>query len=205
MRASLECQTRSRVSQLYRVNGEFEHKKLTRKSPRTRVYSIIAVVILGGFVSWLLPVNSHADPGTPLPPLPAKKADSGGQAIRMTDVTAKVENGKISLSLDVVKEKKIVRFEYESNGVRVPLLSYVAPSGKVVTAVSVCEPCRSTKFHIRGNSIVCNACFAEWDIETLQGIRGGCLKYPPDVIPNKIEKGQILIDEKVVIQWKPRA
>ena len=123
----------------------------------------------------------------------------------MTDITAKVENGKISIPLNVVKEKKIVRFEYEANAARIPLLSYITPTGKVVTAVSVCEPCRSTKFHIRDNSIVCNACFAEWDIETLRGIKGGCLNYPPDVIPNKVEKGQILIDEKVVTQWKPRA
>jgi hypothetical protein len=36
----------------------------------------------------------------------------------MTDVSAKVENGKISIPLDVVKEKKIVRFEYEGNGLR---------------------------------------------------------------------------------------
>jgi uncharacterized membrane protein len=116
-----------------------------------------------------------------------------------------VENGKISIPLNVVKEKKIVRFEYEANGARIPLLSYVTSTGKVVTAVSVCEPCRSTKFHLKGNSIVCNACFAEWDMETLRGIKGGCLNYPPDAIPNKVEKGQILIDEKIVAQWKPRA
>jgi uncharacterized membrane protein len=139
-----------------------------------------------------------------VPPVPGKN-ESAGQQIRMTDITGTVENGKISIPLNVVKEKKIVRFEYEANGARIPLLSYVTSTGKVVTAVSVCEPCRSTKFHLKGNSIVCNACFAEWDMETLRGIKGGCLNYPPDAIPNKVEKGQILIDEKIVAQWKPRA
>ena len=40
----------------------------------------------------------------------AGKLNSTGQRIQMTDITAKVENGKISIPLNVVKEKKIVRF-----------------------------------------------------------------------------------------------
>jgi len=113
-------------------------------------------------------------------------------------------NGKISIPLDVVMEKKMVRFEYEGNGIRIPLLSYITQSGRVVTAVSMCEPCRSTRFHIKDKTIVCNACYTEWNLETLQGIKGGCLNYPPDIIPSKVEKNQILIDEKVVLNWKPR-
>ena len=44
------------------------------------------------------------------------KVDYSGQTIKMTDVVAKVENGKIMIPVDVVKEKKIVRFEYEGKG-----------------------------------------------------------------------------------------
>ena len=70
----------------------------------------------------------------------------------MTDVSANVENGKISIPLDMVKEKKMVRFEYKGNGVKIPIVSYITPAGKVVTAVSMCEPCRSTRFHIKDKS-----------------------------------------------------
>jgi len=104
----------------------------------------------------------------------------------------------------VVKEKKMVRFEYSGKGVNIPLLAYVTQSGRVVTAVSMCEPCKSTRFRIQDKNLVCNACNTEWDLETLKGIKGGCLNYPPDVIPSTIEKGRIIIDEKVVTQWKPR-
>ena len=86
----------------------------------------------------------------------------------------------------------------------IPLLSYITQSGRVVTAVSMCEPCRSTRFHIEDKKIVCNACGTEWNLETLKGIQGGCLNYPPDVIPSTIEKDRIQIDEKNVTQWKPR-
>ena len=145
-----------------------------------------------------------ADPRVSSQPKVAEKVDYAGQTIRMTDVSVKVENGKISIPLDVVIEKKMVRFEYEGNGVNIPLLSYITPAGKVVTAVSMCEPCRSTRFHIQDKTLVCNACNTEWNLETLKGIQGGCLNYPPDVIPSTIVKNRIQIDEKIVTQWKPR-
>ncbi len=175
-----------------------------RKFSRTLLIAAAVVIVIGASSTWMLGEDADAQIQPLPPPQPVDKTDYWSRATRMTDVTAKVENGIISIPLDVVKEKKIVRFEYQGNGKRIPLLAYVAPSGKVVTAVSVCEPCRSTRFHVREKVIVCNACYAEWNLETLAGIKGGCLKYPPDVIPNKVDKGQILIDEKPVVQWKPR-
>jgi hypothetical protein len=165
--------------------------------------TVLAIVLVGvGY--WVLAGNTGANPRVSSQPKVSEKVDYVGQTIRMTDVQAKVENGKISIPLDVVKEKKMVRFEYESNGVKIPLLSYITQSGRVVTAVSMCEPCRSTRFHINDKKIVCNACATEWNLETLKGIQGGCLNYPPDVIPSTIVKDRIQIDEKTVTEWKPR-
>ena len=181
---------------------EYQKENSTKRRLLSAV--TVAALTLAGFFYGFVPEDTQADPRASSAPPVTGKTESTGQQIRMTDITAKVEKGKIIVSLDVVKEKGIVRFEYENNGNKIPLLSYITPSGKVVTAVSVCEPCRSTKFHLRDKSVVCNACFAEWDIETLRGIKGGCLKYPPDAVPNKVEEGQILIDEKIVAEWKPR-
>ena len=165
--------------------------------------AVIAVVLVGvGY--WIIEGNTTANPKVSTQPKVSEKVDYAGQSIRMTDIQAKVEKGKISIPLDVVKEKKMVRFEYENNGNKIPLLAYITPTGKVVTAVSMCEPCRSTRFHINDKKIVCNACATEWNLETLKGIQGGCLNYPPDVIPSTIEKDRIQIDEKIVTQWKPR-
>lgn len=47
----------------------------------------------------------------------------------MTDVQAMVENGKISIPVHVLKEKKIVRFEYEGKGMKIPLLAYLTMAG----------------------------------------------------------------------------
>ncbi len=98
----------------------------------------------------------------------------------------------------------MVRFEYEGKGLKIPLLAYITLDGRVVTAISMCEPCRSTRFHIQDKALVCNACYTEWNLETLKGIKGGCMNYPPEVIPSTIEKDRILIEENVVLNWKPR-
>jgi len=219
MKACPKCQTKNQDSSQFckkcgvGLSGStFQDKKekvLGEKKGKLswRVISLsaVAVVVLSGFAYWFIQRGDTAvDPKISSQPKVAQKVDYAGQTIRMTDVTVKLENGKISIPLDVVLEKRMVRFEYEANGVKVPIVSYITPAGKVITAVSMCEPCRSTRFHIKDKTLVCNACGTEWHLETLKGIQGGCLNYPPDVIPSTIVKNQIQIDEKTVAQWKPR-
>ena len=217
MRACPKCQTKNQDSNSFckkcgfQLSGSsFQDKKEKvlgeRKSKPYWVPISLAVVavILAGVGYWLIKGDSAADPRVSSQPKVSGKVDYAGQKIAMTDIQAKVEKGKISIPLDVVKEKKMVRFEYENNGNKIPLLAYLTQTGRVVTAVSMCEPCRSTRFHIEDKKIVCNACGTEWNLETLKGIQGGCLNYPPDIIPSTIEKDRIQIDEKNITQWKPR-
>jgi uncharacterized membrane protein len=164
----------------------------------------MTALFLGWIGSMWFRGDSGKNPKISSLPQVAERVNYSGQVIGMTDTDVTVENGIISIEFEAVLDKKIVRFEYDYNGSKLPLLAYLTPSGKAVTAVSVCEPCRSTRFHIQGNSMVCNACATEWNLDTLRGIRGGCLTYPPDFIPHTIENGRIWIDEQVVRRWKPR-
>jgi len=90
-----------------------------------------------------------------------------------------------SPSSDVVKEKKMVRFEDENNGLKVPLLSTL-PSGESHHRRSMCEPCPIHAFHIENKKIVCNACGTEWNLETLRD-QWGCLNYRR-VIPIRLRE-----------------
>jgi hypothetical protein len=217
MRACPKCQTKNQDSNNFckkcgfQLSGSsFQDKKekvlgeRKRKTYWVPISLAVVAVVLAGVGYWLIKGDSAADPRVSSQPKVSGKVDYAGQKIAMADIQAKVEKGKISIPLDVVKEKKMVRFDYENNGNKIPLLAYLTQTGRVVTAVSMCEPCRSTRFHINDKKIVCNACGTEWNLETLKGIQGGCLNYPPDVIPSMIEKDRILIDEKNITQWKPR-
>jgi hypothetical protein len=174
-----------------------------KKFPWMLVSLILVVFVLGGIAYWLILGGTSGQSNIPSQKVTGR-VDYSGQTISMVDIQAKVENGKISIPLDLVMEKKIVRFEYEGQGLKIPLLSYITLAGRVITAVSMCEPCRSTRFHIKDKTLVCNACNTEWNLDSLKGIRGGCIDYPPEVIPSTVEKGRVVIDEKIVVNWKPR-
>ncbi len=217
MKACPKCQAKNQDSSHFckkcgfqLSNSSFQDKKekvlgeKKRKPYWVPTSLAIIAIALAGVGYWIIQGNTAANPKVSSQPKVDSSVNYTGQTIRMADIEAKVQNGKISIPLGVVKEKKMVRFEYRANGVNVPLLSYITQSGRVVTAVSMCEPCRSTRFHINDKKIVCNACATEWNLETLKGIQGGCLNYPPDVIPSTIEKGSIQIDEKIIAQWRPR-
>ena len=123
--------------------------------------------------------------------------------------------GTVTLSVAEVTSKRIGGFVYsrstpmpagydsvEGNGL--PLLAYVSPSGRLVVATSMCEPCHSYVFHIEGNELVCNTCLTRWDLNTLEGVEGGCLDYPPKEVTATVSGDVIEIDQSELEAWTPR-
>ena len=176
-----------------------------KKSPWVFISFIPIALVLGGVGFWIIQGRITAHPKIATQQKVMEKVDYSGLTIPMTNIAVRVDHGRISIPLDVLREKKMVRFEYGNNGVKIPILAYVTSSGRVVAAISMCEPCRSTHFHIQDKTLVCNVCNTEWSLENLKGIQGGCVNYPPEVIPSTVEKDSVLIEEKVVLGWKPRA
>ncbi len=164
--------------------------------------AVVVVAVL--LASWLTFREGEARPAKIAGSQVLDKVNYKNQNVAMSPVEATATGGAIELPLDAVKDKKLVSFSYGNKEKRLPLMAYITPSGKLVTAMSVCEPCRSNKFHIEGNNMVCNSCFTKWDLETLEGLSGGCLKYPPDVLAHTVQGNKIAIREKDVLNWKPR-
>ena len=123
---------------------------------------------------------------------------------QMLDIPSRVENGRIILPLDLVKEKKFVAFNYQMPNSVVPLLAYVSGEGKIVTAISMCEPCNSHRFHIKGEELICNSCGSKWKVDNLEAISGSCGKYPPDAIPNAVVGNEVRIDAQLAATWQRR-
>jgi hypothetical protein len=189
------------------MNSEAKRKKLLgpkRKIPSWKIIAIILVAVaLPG--SWLIlkespQAESKGITGTQV----MDRVIYQNQSVSMTQVDVTVQKRAVEVPLDLVKNNKLVSFEYSRPDGRIPLLAYITPAGKLVTAVGVCEPCRSTRFHIDGNHMVCNSCFTRWDLETLKGISGGCLNYPPDTLPHEIQGGKLMVKEMDLKNWKPR-
>lgn len=161
------------------------------------------VLLLGGWV-FVSSLPSRSNPTIEAQPAVSAGVTYPKGATQMFEIPAKVENGKISIPLELVQQRKFVVFNYPSATTTIPLLAYISGEGKLVTAVSMCEPCNSQRFHIRGENLVCNSCGTTWELDNLSAISGACGKYPPDAIPSVVVGNEVQIDEGIVANWQRR-
>jgi len=116
------------------------------------------------------------------------------------------EEGKVVVAtLSEIKDKKFIYTEYQNGEKVVPLTAYTLPSGKVVVAVSLCEPCNSVSFRIVNDKIVCNACGTTWELESLKGVSGACQTYPPERLVYTQNGDKLELEQAVLDNWEPRA
>ncbi|MDE3056781.1 MAG: DUF2318 domain-containing protein [Bacteroidota bacterium] len=195
-----------------KLSHKNKHDKVMKKSSGGEYTKIVVgagIIVL--IVVLLLnkssaPTNSTIalQPSLPSSFLQKEPLGASDASVQMVDVSAKTSGNKITIPLDLVKKNRFVSFQYTSGAKTVPLLAYIAPDGKLVTAISLCEPCRSTRFHISGDNIVCNTCRTTWKLQNLEPVSGACGAYPPDPIPSTVAGTAVQIDVKAVANWQPR-
>lgn len=134
-----------------------------------------------------------------------------GKKFTMTNTKLTVNNGKAFISLDALKKDTIIYTEYLENRRKyfmkldyLPLMAYISPAGRVVLTTSICEPCMGTKFSIEGKELVCGTCGTRWRLNDLMGLMGGCVRFAPEEIKYTVENNQLVIDEAILKNWKPR-
>lgn len=176
----------------------------TPRHKRWRIPATVATLFVAALVWVYANLPEGGNPVVKAQPVVVEPAKYSSKGQQMFDIPATVEKGNIIVPLELVKEKKFVAFKYESPASTVPMLAYVTTEGKIATAVSMCEPCNSTRFHISGEELVCNACGSTWKVKNLEALTGGCSKYPPDAVPNVIVGNQIQINEQTVARWQRR-
>jgi len=186
-----------------------KNQKFTQeKQSKAGLYSIVGIVAVIIIIASYFAFSNSDKPSASV-----KAAADAGQKVNyspndkleQTIVESKVENGKaIVATLSTVKEKKFIWTEYKANGKRIPLTAFIQPDGKVMVAVSFCEPCKGETFHITGNQIVCNVCGTTWDLQTLKGISGGCQTYPPQALTYTLTGDNLEIPQAVLEAWAPR-
>lgn len=189
------------------MNSESKREKLLGQKKKISTWKIIAIILVAIALplTWMIlkespQAESKGITGTQV----MDRVNYQNQSVSMTQVDVTVQKGAVEVPLELVMNNKLVSFEYSRPDGRIPLLAYITPAGKLVTAVSICEPCKSTRFHIEGDHMVCNSCFTRWDLETLKGISGSCLKYPPDTLPHEAQGEKLRIRELDLKNWKPR-
>jgi hypothetical protein len=188
---------------------EFLEKKRKRRSANRVVIGVFIAMAVFIIVSFTV-INSNNTPaianrwegGTYNI---GRQVDYSGKRIAMTDIELKVEDGKVMYPLDAVIQNSFIYTEYDKNQFRLPLMAFISPSGRVVAAVSYCEPCRSESFHIDGRDLVCDSCRTRWQMSDMRGISGGCKEYAPEELNYEVIDGMVVISEKDIMSWVPRS
>lgn len=208
-----EVRERKRVA-----SGEVRDRKRERVLSQKRklptglllaVATVLTIIVMGGIY-----FATARTPGKQIKRAKvSERLDYTLRDVKMTKVSSEVRDGYIRISLKDVKRNRFVAFWYKKKQITdararkrpLPLLAIITPSGKLITAVSVCEPCRSETFHTEPDgTLTCNVCYTKWDLETFEGLSGGCPNYPPAELEHKVKDGEILIRESDLLSWKPR-
>ena len=175
-----------------------------RKSGKKGLYAVMAIVAATILIFYLNTNTSKEEAVIEDQPVVSGSVSYPNVRVDHAYSIASAKDGKIIIPLDIVKAKKFVKFDYIGQKATIPLLVYLTEDGKIVTAISLCEPCDSKSFHIKGSDLICNSCGTTWDLNNLEAISGSCGKYPPDPIPSKVVRNEIQIDEYLVTGWARR-
>jgi uncharacterized protein len=192
----------------------FEEKK---NDYRFYLYAGVLIVVILGLAAFLgFGGDDTKSPTTATnSAVQAGAAPKAGERIREVTVIPTVTPDKVIIKKSDLEKNKILKFDYEpvkltlkSGKVPMPLMAYVTPSGKLVTAVRMCEPCNGLAFStVNGKILNCDTCGTQWDLETTQWNGVGsklCGSYEPEAIPHTVNGDNIEIKVNDFKDWLPR-
>ena len=112
------------------------------------------------------------------------------QVIKPTFVDAKVTGDTVAVSLSDVQKAKMAHFRVPTAQGNLVFMAYDF-GGKVVTRASVCPPCQSQSFSLKGNTLVCNSCGTIFSASSGDGMSGPCVAYPKAVVATAVADGNL--------------
>jgi len=164
---------------------------------------LFPIVILAGLGIFYAYLNPSVHPVIQKQPVVAAAAHYDSTFVSMVDVPAREEGEDLIFSLAALKQNRLIRFEYAGAKTTRYVMAYVAPDGRLVTAISISDHCGSTEFKIKNNKIYCARCPSNWDMMTMEAY-ACCAKYYPDPIPSKVIEDEVHISKGLVANWAGR-
>lgn len=164
---------------------------------------VVIVVLLSGIGYFAATIGRSYHPVIDSQPSVGFGINAAPGKIMSNKINAVIDGNDIVIPLETVSNYRIVRFDDPESKQTVPVIAYITPRGKVVTAMSISESCRSNDFYLEGNTIHCANCPSNWNMESMEAY-ACCQKYYPEPIPSKVINGQIHIEKTVVQNWRTR-
>jgi nitrite reductase/ring-hydroxylating ferredoxin subunit len=115
------------------------------------------------------------------------------QAIASTQVKAQVDGDKVTVAASDVQNSQNTRFPLLTPAGNEYFMVYKL-GDSVYARASVCPPCRSTSFTLKGETLVCDRCGTVFNAKTGAGIQGACVNYPKASVPYTVADGKIAMN-----------
>jgi len=187
---------KSRKNRNKRKRQQQEEKKGLDRN--TMVMGAILVIVLGYWGLSQMGGNNYPEQITGMFYENAEVSSETGRVTVPEDV---VEMNKLTF-VDIELDTRTENFTYMGREIDLttyrdaeylPLIIISTPKGKTISGIRVCEPCLSFSFQmLEGKYLRCDRCGTLWDIETLQGLSGGCMNYPPPKLTTGIMNGVVI-------------
>ncbi len=175
-----------------------------RKASTRRVAMILfPIALIAGIVIFIRYIDPSVNPIIKSQPVVAAPAEYDSNFVTMTNISSEEEGGDLVFSLSDLKQHRLVRFEYNGGQTPRSVMAYLAPTGQVVTAISISDHCGSTEFKIKDNKIYCAHCPSYWDMMTMEAF-ACCAKYYPDPIPSRVAGDKVRVAKVFVEKWAGR-
>jgi len=165
---------------------------------------LLLAVLAVGLVAYVRDAFRTYHPVIEKQPAVMQTVSSSSEKIPSKNVEARIEGPFLVVSLKDISRYRLIRFFDPQGNPNVPLIAYLTPGGKLVTAMSISENCRSTDFYLEGENIHCASCPSYWNMSSLEAY-ACCQKFYPDPIPSTVLGDEIRIEIQTVRNWKTRS
>jgi nitrite reductase/ring-hydroxylating ferredoxin subunit len=112
--------------------------------------------------------------------------------IEPTWIQAELADNTVTISLSEVEANGMSHFTINTSSGEMDFMAYEL-SGETYVRASICPPCYSRSFGLKGDTLVCDTCGTVFDAETGSGIKGACLNYPKASVPYEITGNSIIM------------
>lgn len=182
--------------------------RVVEPSPRQKKIKLFSLLILAGVLTagigyFFATIGRTYHPVIDHQPSIGYGISAAPGKIKSGQTSAMIDGNEIILPMETVNKFRIVRVNDPEGIQSIPILIYITPRGKIVTAMSISESCRSNDFYLDGNNIHCANCPSYWNMESLEAY-ACCQKYYPEPIPSTVIAGMIRIDKATVQNWRTR-
>ena len=177
-------------------------KRSGKRLARPVVKAFVALVVLAGLYSYYRDAFRDYHPVIAKQPEITSPGESG--RINSSVIEARIEGPLLIVSLSEVRDKRVVRFYDPENIQDIPVLAYVTPAGRLVTAMSISETCHSRDFYLEGENIHCANCPSYWNASSLEAY-ACCQKYYPFPIPSTILGDELRVAIEDIRSWQARS